>query len=161
MEDQFITAIEQTIRDRYQQKYGRVTIDLDEVVPEEDNQARIQFTIRKADSFITRYYGWASYQDGQVIPTRELFLRCLLFQVTGEQNGIAIGVFDEGETHPNGGYWIGGMIALIAVSDQLCIFGLNRRLALQVIFIDGSIAARCLWLLIVDKCRVPAIWVGV
>ena len=66
MEDQFITAIEQTIRDRYQQKYGRVTIDLDEVVPEEDNQARIQFTIRKADSFITRYYGWAAYQDGQV-----------------------------------------------------------------------------------------------
>lgn len=66
MEDQFTAAIKQAIRDRYQQKYGRVTIDLDEVVPEEDNQARIQFTIRKVDSFITRYYGWAAYQDGQV-----------------------------------------------------------------------------------------------
>ena len=66
MEDQFITAIEQAIRDRYQQKYGRVTVDLDEVVPEEENQARVQFTIHKANNFITRYYGWAAYQGGQV-----------------------------------------------------------------------------------------------
>ncbi len=66
MEDPFIKAVEQAILDRYQQKYGRVTIDLDEVVPEKDNQARVQFTIRKAHSFVTRYYGKAAFQDGQV-----------------------------------------------------------------------------------------------
>jgi hypothetical protein len=32
MEDPFITAVKQAIQDRYQQKYGQVTIDLDEVV---------------------------------------------------------------------------------------------------------------------------------
>lgn len=66
MEDPFITAIKQAILDRYQQKYGRVTIDLDAVVPEQDHQARVQFTIRKANSFVTRYYGMATFQDDQV-----------------------------------------------------------------------------------------------
>ena len=66
MEDQFIIAVKQAILDRYQQKYGRVTIDLDEVLPEKDHQARVPFTIRKADSFVTRYYGKAAFQDGQV-----------------------------------------------------------------------------------------------
>jgi len=32
MEDPFTTAVKQAIQDRYKQKYGRVTIDLDEVV---------------------------------------------------------------------------------------------------------------------------------
>lgn len=66
MEDPFITAVEQAILDRYQPKYGRVIIDLDEVVPEKDNQARVKFTIRKAGNFVTRYYGKAAFQDGQV-----------------------------------------------------------------------------------------------
>jgi hypothetical protein len=66
MEDPFIIGIKQAILDRYQKKYGRVTIDLDEVLPEKDNQARVQFTIRKADSFVTRYYGKASFQEGQL-----------------------------------------------------------------------------------------------
>lgn len=67
MEDQFITAVKQAIQDRYQHKYGRVTIALDEVVPEKDHQARVQFTIHKANSFVTRYYGKAAFQDGQSI----------------------------------------------------------------------------------------------
>jgi hypothetical protein len=36
------------------------------VVPEKDNQARVQFTIRKANSFVTRYYGKAAFQEGQL-----------------------------------------------------------------------------------------------
>ena len=32
MEDPFTTAVKQAVQDRYKQKYGRVTIDLDEVV---------------------------------------------------------------------------------------------------------------------------------
>ncbi len=66
MEDPFILTVKQAILDRYQYKYGQVTIDLDEVVPEKENQARVQFTIRKADSFVTRYYGTAAFEDGQV-----------------------------------------------------------------------------------------------
>ena len=66
MEDPFITAVKQAIQDRYQHKYGQVTIDLDEVLREKDNQARVQFTIRRVNSFITRYYGKAAIQDGQV-----------------------------------------------------------------------------------------------
>ncbi len=32
MEDPFTTAVKQAIQDRYKQKYGRVTLNLDEVV---------------------------------------------------------------------------------------------------------------------------------
>ena len=66
MEDPFISAVKQAILDRYQHKYGRVTIDLDEVLPEKDHQARVQFTIHKAGSFVTRYYGKAAFQNDQV-----------------------------------------------------------------------------------------------
>jgi len=66
MEDQYIATIKQAVHDRYQQKYGRVTIDFDEVVLEKDHRARVQFTIHKANSFITRYYGKAIYQAGQL-----------------------------------------------------------------------------------------------
>jgi len=68
MEDALITTVKQAIKDRYQHKYGHVTIDLDAVVPEQehDHQARVEFTIRKANSFVTRYYGTATLQDGQV-----------------------------------------------------------------------------------------------
>jgi hypothetical protein len=66
VEDHFITAIKQAIQDRYQHKYGRVTIDLDRIVTEQDQQARVEFTIRKANSFITRYYGTATLEKGQV-----------------------------------------------------------------------------------------------
>jgi hypothetical protein len=68
MEDPFIITVKQAILDRYQHKYGHVTIDLDAVVPEptQEHQARVEFTIRKANSFVTRYYGTATLQDGQV-----------------------------------------------------------------------------------------------
>ena len=66
MEDLVITSIKQAIQDRYRRKYGRVTIDLDEVLPIQDNQARVQFTIRKTNTFVTRYYGTAAFQDGHV-----------------------------------------------------------------------------------------------
>jgi hypothetical protein len=68
MENPLIITIKQAIFDRYQQKYGHVTIDLDSIVPEpeQDHQAHVEFTIRKADSFVTRYYGTATIQDGQV-----------------------------------------------------------------------------------------------
>lgn len=66
VEDPFITTFRQVIQERYRHKYGQVTIDMDEVVPEKENQARVQFTIRKANSFVTRYYGKAALQDGQV-----------------------------------------------------------------------------------------------
>jgi len=65
MEDQCIVAIKQAVYDRYQPKYGRVTIDFDEVVLEKDHQVRVQFTIRKSDHFITQYYGKAAFQEGQ------------------------------------------------------------------------------------------------
>jgi hypothetical protein len=54
MEDPFITTTRQAIQDRYRHKYGQVSIDMDEVVPENDHQARVKFTIRKANSFVTR-----------------------------------------------------------------------------------------------------------
>jgi hypothetical protein len=66
MENQCIATIKQAVHDRYQPKYGQVTIDFDEVVLEQDRRARVQFTIRKANSFITRYYGKAAYQEGQL-----------------------------------------------------------------------------------------------
>lgn len=68
MENPLIITVKQAIKDRYQQKYGQVTIDLEAVVPkpEQDNQVHVEFTILKENSFVTRYYGTATLQDGQV-----------------------------------------------------------------------------------------------
>ena len=69
MENALIITVKQAIFDRYQQKYGQVTIDMDAIVPkpEKDNQAHVEFTILKGNSFVTRYYGTATLQDGQVL----------------------------------------------------------------------------------------------
>jgi len=68
MENPLIITVKQAIFDRYKQKYGQVTIDLDavELKPEHDNQAHVEFTILKENSFVTRYSGTATLQDGQV-----------------------------------------------------------------------------------------------
>ena len=68
MNEQLLTRLKHDIAVQYGQKYGAVAIDFDELAPEEEQDiVRLAFTISKDQSFVTRYYGRAAYQDHQWI----------------------------------------------------------------------------------------------
>ena len=62
----FVSELKQDLRYRYQQKYGRVSIDFDEFLPQGERVARVQFTISDGTGFITRYYGLAGYREDEL-----------------------------------------------------------------------------------------------
>ena len=62
LEDAFTSQLKQDVEQRYNQKYGHVFVDFDQIVPTGDNQAYLQFTLSDERGFITRYYGQAVYR---------------------------------------------------------------------------------------------------
>ena len=52
-----LSDMRRAIRERYQQKYGDVLVDIDELTPVNEYVAHIQVTISKDTRFVTRYYG--------------------------------------------------------------------------------------------------------
>lgn len=67
MFDLFTTHLKQDISDYCQHKYGLVQVTIDDLIPLEENAARIQFVVNdSAGGFITRHYGTAVYTDGRL-----------------------------------------------------------------------------------------------
>ena len=62
--DGSVSSMQQAIQKHFQQKYGDVFVDIDELTPINEHAAHIQVTISKDRSFVTRYYGNA-YYDGE------------------------------------------------------------------------------------------------
>jgi hypothetical protein len=62
--DRSLASIRQAIQEHFQQKYGDVLVDIEELTPINENAARIQVAISKTTSFVTRYYGNV-YYDGE------------------------------------------------------------------------------------------------
>ena len=63
MQEQLLTALKQEIEQQYSQEYDHASVQFDELLPAEGNTVRLQFTITKGDSFVTRYYGKAAYRN--------------------------------------------------------------------------------------------------
>jgi hypothetical protein len=59
-----LSNMQQAIQKHFQQKYGDVFVDVEELTPIETHAARIKVAMSKDRSFVTRYYGNASY-DGE------------------------------------------------------------------------------------------------
>ena len=66
MNEQLLTRLKQEIQSQYIQKYGAVSIEFDELVPEDEHTVRVTFTILKDQSFVTRYYGTATYLNNRL-----------------------------------------------------------------------------------------------
>jgi hypothetical protein len=74
MQEYLLTILKQHLQQEYSQKYGPVSIHFDELLPKENNIVRLQFTITKGNSFVTRYYGKAAYQgDHSISGANKLF----------------------------------------------------------------------------------------
>ena len=63
MDEQLMTSLRRDVLVHYEQRYGPATVHFDEFIPAMDDTAHVQITISKGDSFITRYYGTAAYQN--------------------------------------------------------------------------------------------------
>jgi hypothetical protein len=66
MKDDLTFQLKQAIEHYYQQKYGHVIVDVDEMTPVGEHTAHIQATIRDEHGFITRHYGRVEYQADHV-----------------------------------------------------------------------------------------------
>jgi hypothetical protein len=58
-----VQRIQDAINTRCKEKYGNVHIQFDEIVPTEEHDFRVRYTILKGQEFITRYYGRAFFED--------------------------------------------------------------------------------------------------
>lgn len=64
-----LSSLKHAIEQRYQQKYGPVLVNVDELLPLNEQSARVQVTISNKNGFITRYYGNV-YYNGQQLDVR-------------------------------------------------------------------------------------------
>lgn len=64
--DGSLPNMQQAIQKHFQQKYGDVLVDIEELTPINEHGAHIQVAMSKGMSFVTRYYGNA-YYDGEHI----------------------------------------------------------------------------------------------
>ena len=74
MDKQYIRALKQAIQERYERKYGPVTLHYEELVPETHGVVRIQYTVSKAEHCLKRYYGRAVYTDSDNDRNNHLYL---------------------------------------------------------------------------------------
>jgi hypothetical protein len=63
MTEAFLNSLKRDIQAHFQQKYGDVFIDFDQLAEEQAHTTRIQLTISDHKGFITRHYGRAGYRD--------------------------------------------------------------------------------------------------
>ena len=66
MNEERLSQLKQEVVHYYQQKYGKVSVTFEEFSPVGENEADLAATISDAKGFITRYYGRAAYEEGQI-----------------------------------------------------------------------------------------------
>jgi len=74
MYKQHTRALKQAIQERYERKYGPVTLHYEELVPETHVVVRIQYTVSKAEHFLKRYSDRAVYTDSDNGRNNHLYL---------------------------------------------------------------------------------------